>query len=132
MLPATKNEAIVKKSTFKREYQVLDGTPTKKNPTMADIQQDIANGVLTPVNLTGSTITAKIAPKAGATPTIAFTTQVVDAAAGKFKFFLTAAQTAALSGTWPQHYDVRIDIGGTGTNVITYVSGSINLIPAVS
>lgn len=131
MLPATKNEAIIKKSTFMREYQVLDGTPSKRNPTIADIQADIASGVLTPVDLTGSIITAKIARKAGETPIISFSTEITDAVAGKFKFWLTAAQTAALNYT-EAVYDVRIDLGGTGTKVFTYVQGNIPLVKSVS
>lgn len=131
MLPGIKNIAINKKATFSQEFQVLNGTPSKANPTAADIAADITSGALVPQNLTSSVISAKIAPKAGATPIISFTTGITDAVHGKFRISLTAAQTAALNYS-EAVYDVRIDLGGTGTNVVTYMTGQANLVKAVS
>lgn len=92
------NIIIQKKATFNKTLVLYSGTPTKLNPTPADIQLDIDNDVLVPIDLTGATITAKMKKNIGdSTSLITFTTSIVDAVAGKWSFSLSAAQTASIA-----------------------------------
>lgn len=112
------NIVIDKKTSFNKTQGHYSGTPSKLNPTEADLEKDITDGVLVPVNLTGCTLVAKMKKRIQDTAVvITFTTNIVDAVNGIWSFSLTNTQTANLavdSGV----YDV----------LLTYPSGFVDKI----
>jgi hypothetical protein len=98
MAAGKRNIVIEKKATFRQVDVLYSGTPTKLNPTAADVAQDVADDVLVPVDLTGATVSAKVKRQASdASPVIAMTAAVTDAAGGEYTLSLTASQTASLA-----------------------------------
>lgn len=105
MAAAKRNIVIEKKSTFFKRDQYLNGRPTYGPlSTRAQIEQDILDGVLVPVDLTGATLYAKWQ---SGNSTGNFTAAIEPGTDGWYTFGLTDSQTAGL--TWTNgSYDVRV------------------------
>lgn len=86
------------------------------------------NGVKTPIDLTGATITGRVRPTYTTGAAVAMTVTAVDLAAGQVRFGLSDTQTAALP---PGNLVYQIDITRAG-NTQTYLSGNFIVKPEVA
>lgn len=118
------NIEIVKGKTFRKRFQIFDGTPTGKYVTQESIAKDILNGVLVPRNLAGSTFTAKAL--IGGT-VVTFSASVVDET--WVQILYNKEQTASIAGTKGTWDCTQTFLSGEATLIL---EGNVNVTKAVS
>ena len=117
MAAGKRNIIIEKKVPFFKKHRFLAGKPTHgKFSTQAQIAQDLEDGVLTVVDLTGATVFAK-AKGANGTELNFTTSTGQDTVGWYYTFSLTDTQTTGIN--WTQGtYDVRAVLPGGGIRTV--------------
>ena len=131
MAPGKQNLTITHGDSFYQEWQIPDGVPSKRFPTMSDIQQDITNGVLVPRDMTNAvSVVIKLAGKEdGSSPIATLTSGFSDRVNGKIFGSLTKEQTESFTFT-KAFWSVRVNYSSTESE--THIEGSVvlNKVPA--
>lgn len=118
------NIEIVKGKTFRKRFQIFDGTPSGKTVSRESIAKDIASGVLIPRNLVGSSFTAKALVNG---TVLTFSTAVVDET--WVQILYTKEQTSSIAGTKGTWDCTQVLPTGDATLI---VEGNVNVTKAVS
>lgn len=118
------NVEIVKGKTFRKVFQIFDGTPTGQYVSRESIAKDIADGVIVVRNLAGSTFTAKALING---VVITFAATVIDENAVQILY--TKEQTTSIAGSKGVWDCTQVFPNG---EAVLIVEGNVNVTKAVS